>query len=85
MSQITMPASPRTRFMAGYDFRGATAATKAAVQADGMLLACALVVAALSAVCLLMMCLLPNPWIASLVFVAAYSLFWICLSGSKAM
>ena len=81
MNQPTTSASPGTRFPTDY-FGHETATMKSAVQADGMLVTFALGNAALSGVCLVLMCFLANPWLAAPVFVATFSLFWINLSGA---
>jgi hypothetical protein len=81
MNQPTTSASPGTRFPTDY-FGHETAAMKSPVQADGMLVTFALGNAALSAICLVLMCFLANPWFAAPVFVTTFSLFWINLSGA---
>jgi hypothetical protein len=81
MNQPTTAASPGTRF-ATDSFGYETAAMKSAVQPDGILVTFALGNAALSAICLVLMCFLANPWFAAPVFVTTFSLFWINLSGA---
>jgi hypothetical protein len=81
MSQPTISASPGTRFTADY-FRRETTAMNSAVRSDGMLVTFALGNAALSAICLVLMCFLANPWFVASVFVATFGLFWINLSSA---
>ena len=80
MSLPTMSTSSGTSFTADYFGRAATA-TKSGIETDGMLTTLAIGLALLSAICLLLICLLENPWFVALVFVAIYSLFWITLAN----
>jgi len=80
MSHSTTSTLSGTRLTTDY-FGREIAAMKSGVKTDGMLTTFALGLAILSAICLLLMCLLANPWLAALVFVATYILFWIVLAG----
>jgi hypothetical protein len=81
MSQSTIPTLSGTRFTTDY-FGRETTAMKSGVKTDGMLTTFALGSAALSAICLLLMCVLEDPWLVALAFVVTYGLFWTALAGS---
>ena len=81
MSESTIPTLSGTRFTADY-FGRETTAMMSGVKTDGMLTTFAVGLAALSAICLLLMCLLEDPWLVGLAFVVTYGLFWTALAGN---
>jgi hypothetical protein len=69
MSLPTLSISPQTRFTTDL-FRYQTAVTS--FPAEGTL-----VTSLLSAICVILICFLANPWLAVAAFIPAYGLFWL--------